>query len=49
VYKPAIPLDAAWQAIKDGAGAQFDPDLADLFVEHEAQVEQVMAQVPDGE
>jgi cyclic di-GMP phosphodiesterase len=49
VYKPAIPPDAAWQAIKDGAGGQFDPDLADLFVEHEAQVQQVMAQVPDGE
>jgi putative two-component system response regulator len=47
VYKPAIPAEAAYQEIRDGAGGQFDPNLADLFVERKAQVHDVLVQVPE--
>ena len=31
-YKPAIPKERAIEIIREGAGTQFDPNIADLFI-----------------
>ena len=37
-YRKALPHDVAIQEIKRCAGMQFDPELAELFVAHEAEI-----------
>jgi HD-GYP domain-containing protein (c-di-GMP phosphodiesterase class II) len=32
-YRPALPLDHALAEVEHGAGTQFDPDLADVFLD----------------
>ena len=37
VYKDAFPHEACVQAIRDGAGTQFDPELVEVFLEIESE------------
>ena len=37
-YRDALPLDVCFKIIEDGAGTDFDPALAQLFLEQRAQV-----------
>lgn len=46
-YKEAWSVDKATQLIKDGAGTQFDPTLASLFVEIIPQVSAIKDKLPD--
>jgi len=46
-YKKAWPHAEAMGLIRDEAGAQFDPDLARLFVGHEAEFEELFDSHPD--
>jgi putative two-component system response regulator len=47
VYKAPVPVDQAFDIIRDGRGTQFDPALADLFVEHRSEAEAILATHPD--
>ena len=31
VYRPALPVEVAWQQIRAGAGSQFDPAIVEVF------------------
>ena len=42
VYKPAFPLEKALAIIEEGAGAQFDPKVVEVFMEHLDEVKQVL-------
>lgn len=43
-YKDPFPFDKAMQIIKEGAGTQFDPQLAQIFVEASDEVLQILKQ-----
>lgn len=47
VYKPAWPHEKAMEAIRDGAGGHFDPDVVEAFVAVEAQVRAIAAEYSD--
>ncbi len=42
VYKPAFPLDKALSIIQEGAGAQFDPKVVEVFMESIDEVVKIM-------
>lgn len=37
-YKDAMPMDAAFDYLKENKGTHFDPDLVDLFLDHFEQI-----------
>jgi putative two-component system response regulator len=47
VYKAPVPLHEAFEIIWEGGGTQFDPDLAELFLDHRAEAEAIFATYPD--
>jgi putative two-component system response regulator len=47
VYKPPIPLEEAFEVIEAGGGTQFDPELADLFLQHRDEAEAIFYEYPD--
>lgn len=46
-YREALPLDTCFQIIKDGRGTDFDPFLADLFLEIRDKVEAAHSDIGD--
>jgi len=46
-YKPAWPLDKAFQEIHDMSGTHFDPDLVDAFLRDREEVEFIMTRFAD--
>ena len=46
-YRPALPVDYALGEVERGAGTQFDPDLAGIFLEtwSSAEIEHVLVAV----
>jgi HD-GYP domain-containing protein (c-di-GMP phosphodiesterase class II) len=42
-YKEPFPFEKAMDIIKEGAGTQFDPQIAELFVEASDEVREVTA------
>ena len=44
-YRPAMPLNQCFDIIRQGAGKDFDPLLAEVFLDIRPQVEAIHAQV----
>ena len=40
-YKEPFPFEKAMDIIKEGAGTQFDPEIAKIFIESEAEVRKI--------
>ena len=40
-YKDPFPFEKAMEIIKEGAGTQFDPEIARIFIESEEDVRKV--------
>ncbi len=47
VYKSAWPVDKALQLIEDERGEHFDPDLAELFLAHADEMEDIRVSNPE--
>ncbi|MFW5966153.1 MAG: HD domain-containing phosphohydrolase [Persicimonas sp.] len=47
VYKEAWPVEKALQLIEDEAGTHFDPDVAQLFLDHSERMERIRSDNPE--
>lgn len=48
-YRKAMPLQQCFDIILDGSGRDFDPLLAEIFLEIKDRVEEVYQQISDTE
>ena len=49
VYKAGMPHDQAVTIISEGRGSHFDPDLADLFVAHAEEFQDIARRYGDSD
>jgi len=47
VYKAPIPIDQAYEIIRENRGTQFDPDLTDSFLDCRDECASILAEYPD--
>jgi response regulator RpfG family c-di-GMP phosphodiesterase len=43
-YKDAMPVDSAFEIIRESAGSHFDPTLANIFIECRSEIEKVLCE-----
>jgi putative two-component system response regulator len=47
VYKAAVPVEDAFEILRQSSGTQFDPELVDLFLEHRQEAVEILALHPE--